>query len=132
MREDRKNSKIFPEKCSDLFDNIRMLGEMSSVPLKFKFKVKDEIPADVLAHYVERDGAWVLDVEGAVDRSRVDEFRANNVALMKQLDELKARFNGIDLEETKALKESILTRVFAAGHLDRCGAQQASAQVGDG
>ncbi len=80
------------------------------MPLKFKFKSRDEIPADVLAHYVERDGAWVLDVEGAVDKSKVDEFRANNVGLMKQLDELKARFNGIDLEETKALKESILTR----------------------
>ncbi len=80
------------------------------MPLKFKFKTRDEIPTDVLGHYVERDGAWVLDVEGAVDRSRVDEFRANNVELMKQFDELKARFNGIDLEETKALKESILTR----------------------
>jgi hypothetical protein len=60
------------------------------MPLKFKCKSKDEVPAELLTHYAERDGAWVLDVEGTVDRSRVDEFRANNVALMKQLDELKA------------------------------------------
>ena len=29
--------------------------------LKFKFKSKDEIPAELAGHYVERDGAWVLD-----------------------------------------------------------------------
>jgi len=28
---------------------------------------------------VEKDGAWVLDVDGAVDKARVDEFRANNI-----------------------------------------------------
>ena len=95
------------------------------MPLKYKFKSRDEIPADVLAHYVERDGAWVLDVEGAVDRSKVDEFRANNVGLMKQLDELKARFNGIDLEETKALKGEHFDTA-----LDRGGSKQAGAQVG--
>jgi hypothetical protein len=35
--------------------------------LKFKFKTKAEIPAEHLPHYAERDGAWVLDVDGAVD-----------------------------------------------------------------
>ena len=35
--------------------------------LKFKFKSKDEIPAEQAALYVERDGAWVLDVDGADD-----------------------------------------------------------------
>jgi hypothetical protein len=29
----------------------------------------------------ERDGAFVLDVEGAVDKARVEELRARNVAL---------------------------------------------------
>ena len=45
--------------------------------LKFKFKSKDEIPAEHAAFYVERDGAFVLDTEGAVDKSKVDEFRGN-------------------------------------------------------
>ena len=43
--------------------------------LKFKFKTKDEIPADHLSLYAEREGGWVLDVEGAVDKSKLDEFR---------------------------------------------------------
>jgi hypothetical protein len=34
--------------------------------LKAKCKSKDEIPAAQAGLYVERDGAWVLDVEGEV------------------------------------------------------------------
>ena len=34
--------------------------------LKFKFKTREEIPAEQVSLYTERDGAWVLDVEGAV------------------------------------------------------------------
>ncbi len=75
------------------------------MPLKFKFKSKDEIPAEHLSLYAEREGAWVLDVDGAADKSKLDEFRANNVALIKERDELKQRFEGIDPEQVKALAE---------------------------
>lgn len=75
------------------------------VPLKYKCKSKDEIPAEALALYAERDGAWVLDIDGVADKSKLDEFRANNVGLMKQLDELRKRFEGIDPEQVKALME---------------------------
>ena len=34
------------------------------MPLKFKAKSKDEIPAELHSLYVEREGAFVLDVEG--------------------------------------------------------------------
>ncbi len=64
--------------------------------LKFKFKSKDEIPAEQQALYVERDGAWMLDVDGAADKAKLDEFRANNIALSNQLAEQKKRFEGID------------------------------------
>ena len=37
------------------------------MPLKLKLKSKDEIPAEVQSLYVEREGTWVLDVEGAAD-----------------------------------------------------------------
>ncbi len=37
-----------------------------TMALKFKVKLKDEIPAELVNLYVERDGAWLLDVEGAV------------------------------------------------------------------
>ena len=40
------------------------------MPIKFKVKNKEEIPAELQAHYAERDGGWVLDVEGVVDKSQ--------------------------------------------------------------
>ena len=75
------------------------------MPLKFKFKTKDEIPADHLPLYAEREGGWVLDVEGAVDKSKLDEFRHTNVSLLKERDELKKRYEGIDPEEVRQLTE---------------------------
>jgi hypothetical protein len=73
--------------------------------LKFRFKSKDEVPADQQAFYVERDGSWVLDVDGVVDKSKLDEFRANNIALSNQLAEQKKRFEGIDPDEVRKLAE---------------------------
>jgi hypothetical protein len=73
--------------------------------LKFKVKSKEEIPAEHVAFYAEREGAWVLDVNGAVEKSKLDEFRNTNVALLKERDELKKRFEGIDPEQVHALAE---------------------------
>jgi hypothetical protein len=97
----------------------------TSMALKFKFKSKDEVPAEHLPFYAERDGAWVLDVDGAVEKSKLDEFRNSNVALLKERDELKQRFDGIDpdavralaaekqkLEETAQLKAGEVEKVF--------------------
>lgn len=73
--------------------------------LKFKFKTKEEIPAESQSLYVERDGAWMLDVDGVVDKARLDEFRASNIALNNQLAEQKKRFDGIDPDEVRKLAE---------------------------
>ncbi|HOX58324.1 MAG TPA: hypothetical protein P5205_15040 [Candidatus Paceibacterota bacterium] len=73
--------------------------------LKYKFKSKEEIPAEQQALYVERDGAWMLDVDGAADKSKLDEFRANNIALSNQLAEQTKRFEGIDPEQVRKLAE---------------------------
>ncbi len=73
--------------------------------LRYKFKSKDEVPAEQQGLYVERDGAWVLDVEGAVEKAAHDEFRATNVALRKELEEQKKRFEGIDPDEVRKLAE---------------------------
>lgn len=54
-----------------------------TMPLKFKVKTKDEIPAEHLPLYAEREGAWLLDVDGAVEKSKLDEFRTKNVSLLK-------------------------------------------------
>ena len=73
--------------------------------LKYKVTSKDDIAPEDLKHYVERDGAWVLEVEGAVEKAKLEEFRTNNVALLKQLEEQKKRFEGIDPAEVRKLAE---------------------------
>ena len=72
------------------------------MPLKYKCKTKDEIPAEHLPLYAEREGAWVLDVDGAVEKSKLDEFRNSNVSLIKERDDLKKRYEGIDPEQARA------------------------------
>ena len=69
--------------------------------LKYKFKTKDEIPAELQSLYVERDGAWILDAEGVVEKSKHEEFRTNNIALTNQLK----RFEGIDPDAVRQLAE---------------------------
>src|SRR6267142_1137084 len=46
-----------------------------------------------------------LDVAGVVDNAKHDEFRAANVALKKELEEQKKRFEGIDPDEVRKLAE---------------------------
>src|SRR6266850_2202828 len=91
--------------------------------LKFKFKTKDEIPADLTAHYVERDGAWVLDADGIADKSKLDEFRSNNVSLLKQLEEQTKKYQGIDPEEVRKLADEKRTleeqQKLKAGEFDK-------------
>ena len=71
--------------------------------LKFKAKTKDEIPAELQSLYVEGDGGFVLDVEGAVDKAKLDQFSTNNIALSNQLAETKRRFEGIESEQVRAV-----------------------------
>lgn len=71
--------------------------------LKFRAKAKEEIPAEHQGLYVERDGGWVLDVDGVVDKARVEEFRNSNVALMRERDELKRRFERSESEQVQAV-----------------------------
>src|SRR5690348_11973546 len=91
--------------------------------LKYKIKSKDEVPAEMQSLYVERDGGWVLDADGAADKAKLDEFRSTNVTLMKERDELKTRFEGIDpdevrkvAQEKKALEEQ---QRLKAGEFDK-------------
>jgi hypothetical protein len=69
--------------------------------LKYKYTTKQEIPAEHQSLYVERDGAWLLDADGIVDKSKHEEFRANNIALANQLK----RFEGIDPDAVRQLAE---------------------------
>jgi hypothetical protein len=94
--------------------------------LKIKHQTKAEIPAELQSLYLERDGAWCLDVEGGfTDKGKLDEFRTANIALRKEIEELQARFQGIDpvavrklaedkarLEEQQALKAGEFEKVL--------------------
>ena len=40
------------------------------MPLKFKYDSKDQVPAEQMPFYAERDGAWILDVDGVVEKAK--------------------------------------------------------------
>jgi hypothetical protein len=69
------------------------------MPLKYKYTNQQEIPAELQSFYVERDGAWLLDADGVVSQTKLDEFRQNNITLTNQLK----RFEGIDPDAVRQL-----------------------------
>ena len=73
------------------------------MPLKYKYPTQQEIPAEQSALYVEREGAFYLDVEGVTDKVKADELRTHNIELRKQIEERDARFNGIDPDQVRQL-----------------------------
>ena len=74
------------------------------MPLKYKYATKQEIPAEHQSIYVERDGAWLLDADGVVSQAKLEEFRANNIALANQLK----RFEGIDPDDVRSLRTATM------------------------
>ena len=91
--------------------------------LKFKYGKREEIPAEQAALYVEREGAFYLDAEGATDKAKADEMRNHNVELRKQIEALNTRFDGIDPEEFKRLADEKRkleeSQQLKAGELDK-------------
>lgn len=53
------------------------------MPIKYKYATKAEIPAEHVSLYVERDGVFILDAEGAADATRLTEFRETNTKFLK-------------------------------------------------
>ena len=71
--------------------------------LKYKYAKREEVPVEHQSFYVEREGVFCLDAEGATDKVKADEMRSHNVELRKKLEELEARFTGIDPEQVRQL-----------------------------
>ena len=69
------------------------------MPLKYKYTNAGEIPAELKSFYVERDGAWLLDADGVVSQTKLDEFRQNNITLTNQLK----KFECIDPDAVRQL-----------------------------
>jgi hypothetical protein len=63
--------------------------------LKFRYNTQEEIPDEQKEFYVERDGAWCVDVLGAVDAQQVEqreaELAAERNALQGERDALTAK-----------------------------------------
>lgn len=75
--------------------------------LKFQYKDLESIPEGLENHYVlADDGTYKLKVEGAVEKARLDEFRANNKKLMSDLEAAKA-----DYESTASKLASLNTEI---------------------
>ena len=91
--------------------------------LKFKYETREEVPAEAVAFYAEREGSWQLDVDGVADKGKLEEFRNTNVALLKQIEEQKKRYEGIDPDEVRKLgaeKQRLEEeRQLRAGELDK-------------
>lgn len=50
----------------------------------------DDVDDTLRSHYAEKDGKFLLNVEGLVPKERLDSFRDNNIALKRERDEIKA------------------------------------------
>lgn len=65
--------------------------------LKFKYSKQEEIPVEYKDFYVERDGAWFVDVQGATDaqqaEQRESELAAERNALQGECDALTAKLS---------------------------------------
>lgn len=81
-----------------------------------KFTIDDivEVPGPLRSEYEKgTDGKFHLKIDGHPDTTKLAEFRANNLTVMRERDALKAQYDGIDPVAAKAA----LARV-AAGEAD--------------
>lgn len=92
------------------FDNGFTGTTINPVKTKFIYTDPAEIPAALKPHYVESNGKWVLDVEGAVPKAQLDEFRDNNVALKAKIE----AFGDLTPDRAKELIEK--EKDFKAGN----------------
>ncbi|MCA1800048.1 MAG: hypothetical protein LC687_05470 [Actinobacteria bacterium] len=88
------------------------------MPLKFAVDDINSVDESARNFYVEDNGKYVLDVEGAVPKDKLDEFRNNNIELNNQLSKFKnvdpAKYSSLLELETK-VKDSQLVE---AGKID--------------
>jgi len=71
--------------------------------LKFQYASQTDIPEAFRSLYIEKEGKWIMDVEGATSVDRVTEFRDKNILLQKEVNDLKTTWDGFNADEVKAL-----------------------------
>lgn len=94
------------------------------MPLKLKYDKKEDIPKGLEDAYTEKEGIWVLDVDGMVPsaeltdlKTKISEFRDNNVSLQTKISDLEKRKFLTDeektlFEELKAQKDKLDEKVL--------------------
>tara|TARA_X000001382_G_scaffold95659_1_gene70082 strand:+ start:2758 stop:3489 length:732 start_codon:yes stop_codon:yes gene_type:complete len=55
----------------------------------------------------DEQGGYTLAVEGVAPKRKLDEFRTNNKKLQEQVQELQEKYQFVDIEEYKSLKEKV-------------------------
>lgn len=86
-----------------------MTEETNNNPnLPFYADTLDNVPEQLHSFYrKEEAGGYTLGVEGVAPKRKVDEFRDNNRKLQTQIQELQEKYQFVDLEEYKSLKEKV-------------------------
>ncbi len=88
---------------------------------------QESIPEGLSEHYVESNGKWILDLEGQhpAARAKINEFRDNNVKLLKQLEEMNGQLSGlkdVDPKKYREMQEKLREledkQLIDAGNLD--------------
>lgn len=88
--------------------------------LKFKLDTLEGLDAAIAALYEQgADGAYYLSVDGVVGKDKLDEFRNNNVKLLKDLE----KFKDVDLAKYQELlalaKKQEEKKLIDAGEIDK-------------
>ena len=103
--------------------------------LKSTVDTIDAVPEALREFYAEKDGKFVLQAEGLSPTARVNEFRENNLALKREMDELRARFDGVDPDRFRELSEREQKqrdkKLIDAGKVDELVAERVAALKAD-
>jgi hypothetical protein len=75
--------------------------------LKAVYDTLEEVPEAFRENYEKQDGKYVLQVDGMVPKAKVDEFRQTNIDLRQELDEVKDKYKGVDVEEIDTLRDRV-------------------------
>jgi hypothetical protein len=99
--------------------------------IKARIKTLEEAPEEIRSLYVEKDGEFSLAVEGLVGKEKLDEFRVSNISLKKQIEDLNAKFEGVDPDVFRELNEKAekerTKKLIAADKVDELVAERVNA-----
>lgn len=99
--------------------------------LPFQIDSLDKAPEAVRSLYVQQGDKFVLDVDGVVPKTKLDEFRNNNVELLKQLDKFKD-VDPVKYKELLGIQVQLdEKKLIEAGKIDEVVAQRVDAMKKD-